>query len=235
MINPRLGILGALNPRPARAHKKGRKRMARRKSGRAHMAWVRSFKKGRKRAAPRKRRRTYRRNPVAANPSRPAKRRYYARHRRARRRGYRRNPAIMGFTLPPLQSVAYAAAGFVGTPMLEGFLSRFIPVEVTANTLGKYAVRIGSVLGLTYLAKTVLGRSQAQMVGIGGGAYVLVSAIREFAPTMIPGMSAYVTGGPSLSGYVNTRGLSGMGASPFGNGGAGIRPKSYHPARFSRF
>jgi hypothetical protein len=145
---------------------------------------------------------------------------------------------VLGLKLPPLQSAAYAAAGFVGTPMLEGFLSRFIPIEVTANTLGKYAVRIGSVLGLTYLAKMVLGRSQANMVGIGGGAYVLVSAIREFAPTMLPGMSAYVTAGPSLSAYVPRSGLSGMGASPFGNGfsTAGVaRSRAATPSRFRRF
>jgi hypothetical protein len=189
MINPQIGILGlGLNPRK---RKKGKKTMARR-SARARMAYARSFQKNR-----RHRRRSYRRNPypvagVALNP------RHRRRHRRnpavQNRRRYRRNPGgrkVFGLSLPPLQSVLYAGVGFVAVPVTEGFLNQFLPLSITSTTLGKYAIRIGSVIGLTWLGKMILGKQAALMVGIGGGAYVLVTAVKEFAPGMIPGLSAY--------------------------------------------
>ncbi len=174
MENPYLGILNS---------RKGKKKMARR-SGRAHMAWVRSFrKKGTRRKA---RRNSWPIGGVALNPR--------GRHHRR----YRRNPGagvtrIMGFSLPPLQAVLYAGGGMIGVPMVEGFLSQFLPASLTSNQIGRYAVKIGSVLGLTFLAKSLLGRDAAKMVGIGGGAYVLLGAVREFAPGVIPGMSAYTS------------------------------------------
>lgn len=115
-----------------------------------------------------------------------------------------RNPRsrkIFGFTLPPLQQVLYAGAGFVAVPVTEGFVNQFLPVSITSTTLGKYAVRIGSVIGLTWLGKMALGKQAATMIGIGGGSYVLVSAVKEFAPGIIPGLSAYVPGTP-LRAYV---------------------------------
>jgi len=110
-------------------------------------------------------------------------------HRR-KRSGYRRNPALLGISLPPLQSVLYVGMGFVGVPMMEGFLSRFLPITLTGSTIGKYATRIASVLGLSFLTKMVLGAGEAKMVAIGGGAYVLTTAVTEFAPGLIPATSA---------------------------------------------
>ena len=196
MVNPRLGILGlGLNP------KRKRRKVARR-SAKARMAYARSFQKNRRR-----RRRSYRRNPypvagIALNPRR-------RRHRRnpvMNRRRYRRNPGgkILGLSLPPLQSVLYAGVGFVAVPITEGFLNQFLPLSITSTTLGKYAVRIGSVIGLTWLSKMVLGKNAATMVGIGGGAYVLVSAVKEFAPGMIPGLECLCA---SRWGLSRSRGL----------------------------
>jgi hypothetical protein len=151
-----------------------------------------------------------------------------------RRRRYARNPRrILGFSLPPLQSVLYAGVGFVAVPVTEGFLNQFLPVSITSTTLGKYAVRIGSVIGLTWLGKAVLGKSAAQMIGIGGGAYVLVSAVREFAPGMIPGLSAYTYAAPALSGMRAYTPSTGRNYTPLGN-----LPKaniSMAANRFSRF
>lgn len=115
-----------------------------------------------------------------------------------RRRSYRRNPAIMGLKLPPLQPVLYAGVGFVAVPVTEGFINQFLPLSITSTVLGKYAVRIGSVIGLTWLGKLALGANAATYIGIGGGAYVLVSAVKEFAPGVIPGLSSYV----GMSAYV---------------------------------
>ncbi len=147
------------------------------------------------------------------------------------RRRYRRNPSLMGFSLPPLQQVLYAGVGFVAVPVTEGFLNQFLPLSITGTTLGKYAVRIGSVIGLTWLGKAVLGKNAATMIGIGGGAYVLVSAVKEFAPGMIPGLNAYVQPGPSMSAYVPSygRNYSPMGELP------GTQPIAATASRFRRF
>lgn len=204
MVNPRLGILGAfINPR-----KKGKK-MAKR-SSKAHMAYVRSFRKG----GSKRRKRSARRNPfpvagLVVNPRR---------HRRARRnlpmivnrrRRYRRNPQIGGFNIPSITPILYAAAGYAGAVALEHFLTAtkvnadgtttapLIPVSVTGSTVGKYAVRVGCVIATAYLAKMSVGADKAKMIGLGGGVYVLTSAVKEFAPSMVPGMAAYR---PTLNG-----------------------------------
>jgi len=231
MINPRLGILN-----PKRGRKKGKKAMARRRSrGKAHMAWVRSFRKRGRKAAPRRRRRLRNPYPVAGLAINPRRRRRRGRSN-PRRRSYRRNPSVMGIGLgglPPLQAVAFTGVGFVGTPMAEGFLNTFLPVSLTGNTIGKYAVRIGSVLGLSMLAKAVLGRSASRYVALGGGLYVAVTAVKEFAPGLIPGMSAYVVPN-SMGAYVSSSGrnFTQLGAAPAPRYGA---PGNVVQARFRRF
>jgi hypothetical protein len=223
MVNPHLGILG-LNPK----RKKGKaSSMAKSHRSKSHMSWVRSFRKnahrrkgGRRHAMAHnpRRRKSYRRNPV----------------HNARRRSYRRNPGLgLGgfFSLPPLQSVIYGGVGFAGTPFLEGFLVPYLPTAITGNTVGKYATRIAVVLGLTFLAKSLLGREPAKMVGVGGGMYVAVSAVREFAPdvakriglagyTAYPGLNAYTSAGPvvQLAAYTSQKtGLNGGGGSFVGS------------------
>jgi hypothetical protein len=159
-----------------------------------------------------------------------------------------RNPSIMGFQLPPLQSVLYVGVGLAGTPMAEGFISGFLPASITTSTIGKYAVKIGTVLGLTFLVKAIMGNEPAKMVGIGGGAYVLLSAVKQFAPGMIPGMSAYPVAGPTLSAYGGAnklaaygsstgRNYTGMGAPNFGatNGPFTSGGTNIVAARFRRF
>lgn len=223
MENPALGILNSGKSK----RKRGGRKMARR-SSRAHMAWVRSFrKKGRKHH------RRARRNPWTIGGA--------ALNRRRHHRRYRRNPdagsmSVAGFKLPALQSVLYAGGGLVGTPMLEGFLGRFLPASLTGNQIGKYAVKIGAVLGLTWIAKTVLGRDAAKMVGVGGGAYVLLGALREFAPGILPvGMGAYTSGMAAYSG------MQGLGAPNWGarlsnqTQAAPMGGSNVVPARFRRF
>jgi len=251
MINPVLGIVGA-GVNPVRKVKTKRSRtMARRSSSRRHMAWVRSFRKNRRS------RRRARRNPYAmAGPVmgalNPRRRRSHRRRRNPvmRRRHYRRNPVKL-FGLPPLMSVAYATAGFAGTAALEGAANSFLPLEWTGSTLGKYATKIGSVIGVSWLSKMILGRSASYMVGIGGGLYVLTSAIRDFAPGVIPGLSgplnlaAYRTahaglGQPmNLSAYRQMRGGSQrqLGSAVFGarNTTATGGQTNVVAARFRRF
>lgn len=100
------------------------------------------------------------------------------------RRKHRRNPAVLGVALPPINMIAWGAGGFIAPPMLEKFVNQWMPVSVTGSTLGRYAVKIGSVLALTYLVKTVLGNKEAFPVALGGSLYVVVSAVNEFAPQL---------------------------------------------------
>lgn len=178
---------------------------------------------GRRRSPARRRRTSKRRNawPMAGTVAamNPRKRRRGRRNspRRHRRKHYRRNPALLGISLPPVRAVIYAGVGFIGVPMVEGFLTRFLPVSITGTTLGKYATRIASVLGLSFLAKMVIGANESKMVAIGGGAYVLTSAITEFAPAgLLPGMQAYAR--PSLEAYATSTGraFNALGAPDWG-------------------
>jgi hypothetical protein len=167
-----------------------------------------SHKKGKKRMARtvamvNRKRRTHRRGRKRSNP---------------RRKHYRRNPGILGISLPPLQSVLYAGVGFVGVPLAEGFLTRFLPVSLTGSTVGKYATRIAAMLGLSYLTKIVLGSSESKMVAIGGGAYVLTSAVTEFAPGLIPATNLSAYRPATLGAYATStrRQLGSMGAPDWG-------------------
>lgn len=203
-------------------HKKGKKKMARR---RRRVTRRRVHARGRKHTV-RRRRRT-RRNPwtmpgavAAMNPRRRRRGRKHASRRRRRSSG-RRNPALFGFSLPPLQSVLYAGVGFVGVPMAEGFLTRFLPISLTGSTIGKYATRIGALLGLTYLAKLVIGSNESKMVAIGGGAYILTSAVTEFAPGLIPSTTLGSYARPTLGSYAGSTSntfnqLGRLGAPNFG-------------------
>lgn len=150
-----------------------------------------------------RKRRTHRRGRKRSNP---------------RRKHYRRNPGILGISLPPLQSVLYAGVGFVGVPLAEGFLTRFLPVSLTGSTVGKYATRIAAMLGLSYLTKIVLGSSESKMVAIGGGAYVLTSAVTEFAPGLIPATNLSAYRPATLGAYATStrRQLGSMGAPDWG-------------------
>jgi hypothetical protein len=92
--------------------------------------------------------------------------------------------------------IAWGAGGFLMPPMVEGFVNKFLPAEITSSTLGRYAVKIASVLGLTLLVKKVLSNREAFPVAMGGTMYVVVSAINEFIPQLNPSYSA--PQGPAL-------------------------------------
>jgi hypothetical protein len=68
-----------------------------------------------------------------------------------------------------------------------------------------YAVKIGSVIGLTWLATRFLGSDAGNKVAIGGGAYVAVSIFRDIFPTALPsvatGAGRYLRAQPLLGAY----------------------------------
>lgn len=194
MVNPHLGILNPKKGSRMRKNRKGRQPAALRKYWATH-------------------RRKSRRNPwptagVAINS--PKRRRRSSVRRSSRRKSYRRNPAIMGFQVPPMNQVIFAGVGFIAPPMVEGFLSQMLPVDLQTNMLGKYAIRIGAVLGLTWAVRQFVGSTESRMTMIGGSVYVLSTALADFAPGLIPGMGMYVpaTSANQLSAYVQSTGRS---------------------------
>lgn len=202
--------------------------------------WAKHRRGGRKNS-PKRRRRS---NPYPMAGTVAMVNRKRSRKRRSnpkRRHHYRRNPAILGITLPPIQAVIYAGVGFVGVPVLEGFLTRMLPISLTGSVIGKYATRIGAVLGLSFIAKMVLGSSESKMVAIGGGAYVLTSAVTEFAPGLIPASSMSAYRPSTLGAYRSANNSSNrqLGAPDFGARNtvrsAGAGGANIVASRFRRF
>jgi len=102
------------------------------------------------------------------------------------RRRYSHNPGFglgaLGFDKTTLNTLLYSAGGLIGTPLIENLLVTNLPAAVTGNTLGRYAVKIGSAYGLSFLAGKVLGQSIQKQVFIGGLLYTLLGAMQEFMP-----------------------------------------------------
>jgi hypothetical protein len=148
--------------------------------------------------------------------------------------------SIMGISIPPMNQVIFAGVGFIAPPLVEGFLSSFLPASLTTSTIGKYATRIASVIGLSYLVKQIAGPAEARMVAIGGSVFVLSTVIAEFAPGMIPGLSAYVPAHSlGMGSYVRATGrtlnalpANGMGAA-FTQGGISAVPVM--ASRYNRY
>lgn len=133
-----------------------------------------------------------------------------------RRHHRRRNPAIMGLTLPPMKSVMFAAVGFAGPGLLTGFLNTLAPSIIAQlqgmGVVGKYILKVGTIAGLYYGVKRFAGPEQAKMVLIGGGVNVMLSAVGDFAPGLLPaGSMMSYTRPPGMHAYtVPNRGLNGM-------------------------
>lgn len=190
--------------------------MAKRHSARRHMAWVRSFRRKR------------RGNPypmagsvaALANPRR-RRRRANPHHRRRRH-----NPVMSAargfFGLPPMMPVVWGFAGFSGTAMIQGFADTLVPAtwktnaDGTPNLVTKYVEIAGSIIAISWAAKSFLGRGPAALMGIGGGLYLATQAAHDFAPGMIPGMHAYT----ALKAYTPLFPNSTMGRAVRSAGGA---------------
>jgi len=136
-----------------------------------------------------------RRGVVLLNPRR---RRY---HRR-----YRRNPSLGSlFSGPMIKTVAYAAGGMIGTPMVEGFINGMLPASLQGNVFSKYGVKIGAAFGLGFAADKLLGREAGRAVYIGAGIYVGMSLLKEFAPTLLPaGTGSYMRAQPMIGRYAGS-------------------------------
>lgn len=122
------------------------------------------------------RRKTRRRNPIA------------------NRRRHRRNPpgqlALLGVSLPSVETIAWTGAGFLAPPFIEGFARRYLPAEFTGNMLGRYALKLGAVFGTGWLAGNFAGTDARNKVMLGGGVYILANLVSDFVPQLMAGTAA---------------------------------------------
>jgi len=166
-------------------------------------------KKARRRPAARRapKRKTYRRRNymsagVHPRPNRKRRRNVYARSKRRnyhRRNKYLRNPRVLGFELPNLRESVAAAAGFLLPPVLESYAAPYLPAMITTNMAGRWALRVGSVAGIGAALGRFIGRREGKLALIGGGVWLVSTAVQEFFPGMLPAPA--VSGQPLLGAY----------------------------------
>jgi hypothetical protein len=159
-------------------------------------------------ASPVRRRRSVRRNVYMANP----------RRRRAshpmRRRHYRRNPpmfgggGIMGIKLT---DIMYAGVGFIAPPAINGFLSTMLPAALTGNMAGRYAIKAGTVFGLSWAGKRFISPEAGKMIAIGGITYIVANLIIDFVPSLFAGFSGYMNPGQTFRPHA----VPGMKSGPY--------------------
>lgn len=137
------------------------------------------------------------RHPVLVNdPGRRKKRRSYAyamnrRRRSPVRRRYRHNPRRFAglFGKITITNVVSVGVGMVGTPLMSGFINRYLPATISANRYAGYAVKGASAWLLSFAAEKAVGKQAGRAVLIGGLAYLAVNVITDFFPTLIPSTS----------------------------------------------
>lgn len=142
---------------------------------------------------PKRRRRRRHARPNTPVPNATHRRRARRHHASGRRRRYRSNPpglSLMGFQLPSIQTIAWTGTGFLAPSFAEGFMRRYLPTELYASPLGRYVVKIGSVLGLGWLAGSFAGSEARNKVLLGGSVYVLANLVSDYLPRITAGTSA---------------------------------------------
>jgi hypothetical protein len=209
LVNPHLLSLG-INP------KKEKKAMAKKKSHRQPAAlkayWARMRGNTPKHRRPKRHsasRRVYAHR-YAANPPR-------------RRRHYRRNPGAFAalssgklFGLG-LIDFAYAGGGFIAPPMIEGFIVPYVPAMLQSG-MGRYALKLGVVGGLSYAANKFVSSDAGKMVAIGGAVYILANAVIDLAPSLFAGFSGprgFMNPGSTTGRRLLPRGPANMRSQPF--------------------
>jgi hypothetical protein len=134
-----------------------------------------------------------------------------------RRRHYRRNPVSFAsiFSMGTLKLAAYTGAGFLGTPLLAGFVMGYIPLtDATTRKYVGYGVDLGAAWGLSFVAEKVAGKEASRAVLIGGVAFVAVSLVRDFAPTLFGATPSALSAYPGMRSQplLGTYQPSGMGS-----------------------
>ena len=175
-----------------------------------------------------------RRNPVRAHRSR---RRRHNPIFRSRRR--RRNP-IGGSWGDAITPAAIGAGGAIGLAVAYGYLSPYLPSQLTTGSIFPLLVQAAGALGLGALAYAITKNSRmSQFVATGGLTVVIVNAVTPMLSSAsggsLPGMSGF--GGLKLGGvgdYVPyRRGMGGRGRLGFISPAARLGQYLKTPARLA--
>jgi hypothetical protein len=109
-----------------------------------------------------------------------------------------------------LADIAYAGVGFIAPPAIEGFTKSMLPVALTGNVFGRYAVKAAAVFGLAWAGKKFLSQEAGKYIAIGGVTYILANLVIDYMPTLFTGFSGYMSPGPTFGALPRRR----MGAGP---------------------
>jgi hypothetical protein len=178
------------------------------------MAWVRSFQRngGKRKKRGGRPRSNYYSAGMIANPPSFFKRARTTVKRYAKR--FRGNPAatggaqtrtLMGIPVPALEPLGGAVLGFIVPPVIQNFIAPYIPVSISGSTLGRYAIRTASVILPAMLVRKLVNQRVGNYMIIAGVAKIVVDAVSEFAPGVIPGMSGYLGYGQPFLGEYTSR------------------------------
>lgn len=151
----------------------------------------------------------------AANPrrrrrrvSRPRRNAYFAKSNpRRKRRSYRRrneylrNPRLLGFELPNLRDSIAAGVGFLVPPVIENLIAPYLPSVLTTNIAGRWATRVGSVAVAGAAVRNFVGRREGNLALIGGGVWLVSTAVNEFMPGLLNFGVAGMGSQPLLGAY----------------------------------
>ena len=96
-----------------------------------------------------------------------------------------------------LTDIMYAGIGFVAPPAIQGFLSGILPTALTGNMAGRYAIKAGTVFGLSWAGKKFISPEAGKYIAIGGVTYIVANLIIDFVPQLFSGFSGYMNPGQS--------------------------------------
>lgn len=108
--------------------------------------------------------------------------------------------------------IAYAGAGFLGTPLIEGFIngSGIIPVSMRTSKLTSYAIKAATVFGLSWAGSKFISREAGKYIAIGGITWIVANLAIDFIPQVFSGASmGYMSPGANVGAFPRR-----MGAGP---------------------
>jgi hypothetical protein len=110
---------------------------------------------------------------------------------------------LFGISLPPIGDVLFVGAGLVAPPLVAAQLVRFLPDSIKTNQAATWGVKVASVVLPGIAIRKFVSPRAGNLFMVGGAASLVVDAIRQFAPGVIPGLGYQ----PLLAGYSTLPGL----------------------------
>lgn len=176
----------------------------------AWMSYIRGFRKknksSKKRTSHARRSNMYSAGAVANRPKTRTVTRY-VKAKLIRRRNPPQSRGLLGLSgFPGLEPITGAFAGLSVPPLLNYFVSGYIPAAITSNKFGNYAVRAAEVILPSWLVRKYVNRNVGTTMMIVGIGALLYSIAKDVAPQIF-GLSGYVGYQPMLGVYQQRRGL----------------------------